>query len=138
VLLLGRAVDRLGEPRLAPIGLATLAVGLAGLPLANGIGSLALVVALLPLGMALTFPCLTSMLSRVVPAGDRGLYMGLQQTFGGVARLLAPLAYGIAWSHVSRPAPFWLAGAVVGATLLLGVGLARQVPPKPAKANAPG
>jgi MFS family permease len=138
VLLLGRAVDRLGEPRLAPIGLATLAVGLAGLPLATGIGSLALVVALLPLGMALTFPCLTSMLSRVVPAGDRGLYMGLQQTFGGVARLLAPLAYGIAWSHVSRPAPFWLAGAVVGATLLLGVGLARQVPPKPAKANAPG
>ena len=132
VLLLGRAVDRVGEPRLLPIGLLLLSIGLAGLPLANGIGSLALVVALLPLGMALTFPCLTSMLSRVVPAADRGLYMGLQQTFGGVSRLLAPLAYGYAWDRVSRPAPFWLAGGVVFATLALCVGLARHVPPKSA------
>ncbi|MCU0866002.1 MAG: MFS transporter [Planctomycetes bacterium] len=138
VLLLGRAVDRLGEPRLLPIGLLLLSIGLAGLPLASGIGSLALVVALLPLGMALTFPCLTSMLSRVVPAADRGLYMGLQQTFGGVSRLLAPLAYGYAWDRVSRPAPFWLAGGVVFVTLGLCIGLARHVPAKSVPSSKSG
>ena len=132
VLLLGRAVDRLGEARLAPIGLVLLATGLAGLPFAHGLGSLALVVMLLPLGMALTFPCLTSMLSRVVPTADRGLYMGMQQSFGGFARLLAPLAYGFCWDHVGRPAPFWLAGGLVFATLALGLGLARVVPAKTA------
>jgi MFS family permease len=132
VLLLGRAVDRLGEAKLAPIGIVTLGAGLAAIPLISGLGTAALVTALLPLGMALTFPCLTSMLSRVVPAADRGMYMGLQQTFGGLARLLAPLSYGFAWDRLSRSAPFLLAGGFVLATLVLALGLAARVPPKSA------
>ena len=78
----------------------------------------------------MTFPCLTSMLSRVVPAGDRGLYMGMQQTFGGVARLLAPLAYGLAYDGIGHGAPFELAAVLVGSAAFLGLGLARVVPPK--------
>src|SRR3569833_366012 len=48
---------------------------------------LALAVALLPLGTAFTFPCVTALLSRVIPSGERGLYMGLQQTSGGMVEL---------------------------------------------------
>jgi hypothetical protein len=48
--------------------------------------------------------------------------MGLQQTFGGVARLVAPLAYGLAYDELGAGAPFWLAGAVVAATLALRAG----------------
>ena len=33
----------------------------------------ALAVALLPLGTAFTFPCVTAMLSRVIPSHERGL-----------------------------------------------------------------
>jgi hypothetical protein len=43
-------------------------------------------VALVPLGTAFTFPCVTGLLSRVVPQHERGLYMGVQQTFGGAAK----------------------------------------------------
>ena len=134
VLLLGRAVDRLGEVKLSRLGIATLAAGLVALPLARSLPELAGAVALLPLGMAMTFPCLTSMLSRVVSATDRGLYMGLQQSFGGVARLCAPLVYGFAYDLIGRQAPFLFAAAVVGAPLLLGFGLGASVPPKSAKA----
>jgi MFS family permease len=133
ILVLGRAVDRFGEPALSTVGLVTLAAGIGLLGIVGSVPTLAIAVAMLPLGSALTFPCLTSMLSRVVPAGDRGLYMGLQQTFGGVARLLAPLAYGFAYDYVGRAAPFELAAAFVGISVLLGLGLARVVPPK----NAP-
>jgi len=38
---------------------------------------------LMPLGTAFLFPCVTGLLSQVVPGSDRGLYMGVQQTFGG-------------------------------------------------------
>ncbi|MFY9341959.1 MAG: MFS transporter [Planctomycetota bacterium] len=123
VLVLGRLVDRLGEARLSRVGLTTLACGLAALPFTASLSTLALATALLPVGMALTFPCVTALLSKVVPASERGMYMGLQQTFGGVARLLAPVAYGVAWDELSLGAPFWLAAGFVAATLLLARGI---------------
>lgn len=130
ILVLGRAVDRFGEPALSTVGLVTLAAGIGLLGFAGTVPVLAFAVALLPIGSALTFPCLTSMLSRVVPASDRGLYMGLQQTFGGIARLIAPLAYGFAYDSIGRSAPFEMAALFVGSTVLLGLGLHRVVPPK--------
>jgi hypothetical protein len=54
------------------------------------------------------------------------MYMGLQQSFGGLSRLLAPLAYGWAWDRLGAGPPFWLASALVAATLLFGAGLARR------------
>jgi MFS family permease len=121
--LLGRAVDRLGELRLSRLGIATLAVGLATIPWTESIGALALASALVPLGTAMTFPCVTALLSKVVPVGERGMYLGLQHTFGGLSRLVAPLAYGVLFDTFGHGAPMWTAAAVVAATLLLGVGL---------------
>lgn len=129
-LLLGRMVDRLGEARLSQLGITTLALGLGALPFTNSLPALAVATALLPLGMALTFPCVTALLSRVVPATERGLYMGLQQTFGGTARLVAPVAYGCAFDGLGIRAPFWLAGLFVASTLAFGGGLAALVGPR--------
>jgi MFS family permease len=41
-------------------------------------------------GTAFTFPAVTALLSRVVPSKQRGLYMGVQQTVGGVSRVVVP------------------------------------------------
>ena len=60
---------------------------------------LALAVALLPLGTAFTFPCVTALLSRVIPSNERGLYMGVQQTFGGAARVVFPILAGFAFDR---------------------------------------
>lgn len=127
VLLLGRLVDRLGEVRLARIGTITLAAGVAGMPLAGSLPTLALAVALIPLGTAFTFPCVTALLSRVIAPTDRGLYMGVQQTFGGVARAAAPLFYGWAFDHLGIGVPFWFSAVFVLATLSFGIGLERYV-----------
>src|SRR3989441_11567978 len=94
VLLLGRAVDWLGEANLSRLGIVLLAAGVVGMPLSRNLGMLALAVALIPLGASFTFPCVTALLSRVIAPGERGLYMGLQQTYGGVARVIAPQFYG--------------------------------------------
>src|SRR5207302_8772567 len=83
---------------------------------------LALAVALIPLGTAFTFPCVTSMLSRVVPSSERGLYMGVQQTFGGAARVFFPVVYGFLFDRVIT-LPCYLASVLVAATILLGLGM---------------
>ena len=125
--ILGWAVERFGEARLSRLGLTLLAIGLALLPfmypLANPVLTyvpLALAVALIPLGTAFTFPCVTSLLSRVVSSRERGLYMGVQQTFGGAARVVFPVIYGYLFDRVIQ-LPFLLAAVLVAGTILLGL-----------------
>jgi MFS family permease len=126
-LILGPAVDRYGEARLSRVGLVLLALGLALLPLMHPADNpvltylpLALAVALIPLGTAFTFPCVTSLLSRVVSSSERGLYMGVQQTFGGAARVIFPIIYGFLYDRVIE-LPFFLAAVLVAGTILLGL-----------------
>jgi len=120
--ILGRMVDRYGEAQLSRIGLALLATGLATLPLARGYFALAIAVALIPLGTAFTFPCVTSMLSRVISSKERGLYMGVQQTFGGLARVIVPLWAGFSYDHFGRTVPLFTSAALVLGTIVLGFG----------------
>jgi MFS family permease len=123
VLLLGRMVDWLGEARLSRLGLVLLAAGVIGMPLANHLGTLAIAVALIPLGTAFTFPCVTALLSRVVSQRERGLYMGMQQTYGGITRAIAPVLYGRAFDSLGVSSPYYFSSAIIAATLLLGFGL---------------
>jgi multidrug resistance protein len=145
-LILGRMVDRYGEARLSRFGSTLLAIGIASLafirPLADPAGvaarlggvlpptavaflpylPLALAVALLPLGTAFTFPCVTALLSRVISSRERGLYMGVQQTFGGLARVCFPILFGWLFDRYV-PLPFLLSAALVTFTIWLGLGM---------------
>ena len=152
--LLGWAVDRFGEARLARIGQALLALGLGLLPFTGGFHAawtlplpfgwslepryvaLALVVSLMPLGTAFTFPCVTGLLSQVIEPRERGVMMGVQQSFGGAARVFFPLLAGWTFQHLGPGYPFWTsAGLVVGTFLLsFGIGPRREEePPAPRK-----
>jgi MFS family permease len=123
VLLLGRMVDWLGEAKLSRVGLVLLALGVLGMPLARNIPMLAIAVALIPLGTSFTFPCVTALLSRVISARERGLYMGMQQTYGGVARVIAPLFFGWAFDSLGPSSPYFFSSAFIAATIFLGLGL---------------
>jgi multidrug resistance protein len=156
-LILGRMVDRYGEAKLTRFGSTLLAIGIASLafirPLADPAGlaarlggilpssavavlpyvPLAMAVALLPLGTAFTFPCVTALLSRVISSKERGLYMGVQQTFGGLARVITPILFGWLFDRY-LPLPFLLSAALVGFTIWLGMGMdsyARLTPVAP-------
>ena len=155
--ILGSAVDRFGEARLSRFGSALLAIGLAALAfmyplkdprgLAQMLGlsvsfvtilpylPVALAVALIPLGTAFTFPCVTAMLSRVIPSAERGLYMGVQQTFGGMARVLFPILAGLAFDRFHE-LPFLVSATLVAGTIYLGLGLDEYLHPKKQRTEA--
>jgi MFS family permease len=134
-LVLGRAVDRLGEARLARLGIVILAAGLTATGLGHGSAALAAGFTLMPLGTAFVFPCVTGLLSRAVPGPERGLYMGVQHTFGGVSRVAFPIAAGLLMDRFGVGVPFWLAGVLVLATLPLTRSIGRSEP-EPLEAEA--
>jgi MFS family permease len=131
-LLLGPAVDRYREPRLSRYGIVLLALGLALLPLSHNYPMLAISIALIPLGTAFTFPCVTGMLSQVIPNHERGLYMGVQQTFGGLARVIGPIWAGFAFDYLGKGVPFYTGAALALFTLTLGVGIEAYLPAREA------
>jgi MFS family permease len=137
VLLLGRMVDWLGEAKLSRLGLVLLAAGVVGMPLSRNLWMLAIAVALIPLGTAFTFPCVTALLSRVIRPRERGLYMGMQQTYGGVARIIAPLFFGWAFDSIGVSAPYFFSSAFILATLFLGFGMDKYAKTEVAVAPAP-
>ena len=132
--VLGWALDSLGEARLSRLGAVLLAAGLAAIPLATGFVTLAMAIALIPLGTAFTFPCVTALLSRVIPGNERGLYMGVQQTFGGASRVVFPIVFGVMFDAVGYRWSYWLAATVVLASISLGMGLDAYAKPKAAAA----
>src|SRR5829696_6152527 len=136
VLLLGRMVDWLGEAKLSRLGLLLLAAGVVGMPLSRNLWMLAIAVALIPLGTAFTFPCVTALLSRVTSPRERGLYMGMQQTYGGVARIIAPLFFGWSYDTLGVSSPYFFASAFIVATLFLSPQIGDAVMTKKAAQKA--
>jgi len=130
--ILGRMIEWLGEVRLTRLGLVLLAIGLAVVAAVHSYLTLLLALTLMPLGTAFVFPCVTAMLSRVVPRRHRGLYMGVQHTFGGISRVVFPLAAGVAMDHLGLGFPFVVAGVLVLSTLLLTTSMERYAPSRAA------
>ncbi len=125
--LLGWVLEWLGEARLSRLGIVLLSTGLGLLSVAHGYPVLLTAMTLMPLGTAFLFPCVTGLLSQVVPSADRGLYMGVQQTFGGVSRVAFPVAAGFAMDAFGYGTPFLAAALMVLVTLPLTGAMAGYV-----------
>jgi len=128
--LLGIAVKRLREARLARIGLTLLAMGLTLLSVTRSWLTLFVAITLIPIGTAFTFPCVTALLSRVVPSRERGLHMGVQQTYGGISRVAFPILAGYLIDRLGTGAPYAVGGVLVAATLLITAPLEQYMQPK--------
>jgi MFS family permease len=133
-LLLGPAIERLGEVGAMRLGTVLLALGLLLYPAAPNIWVLAAIMPLVPIGTALLFPATTSLLSSAAVQNELGTTMGVAQTFAGVSRVIAPIVGTIAFQRLGVDAPFLLSGLVV-----LGVGYVafRHVRPAPRPAPVP-
>lgn len=145
-LILGKLVDRFGETGVMRVGALMLAVGLASIPLAPTVWGLAVVIALMPIGTALLFPATSALVTHRAPGHELGQVMGVQQAFGAVARIIAPIWATAAFQALGVGVPFYLAGLVVAVVGLLAFGV-RPAPelraadsgqaPSPAGAGAP-
>ena len=93
---IGRMVKRSGEARVIANSLFLLTAGLAPLPFIKGPGALAwvlllVVLSVLSIGASLTRPPLFGLISILTPANEQGATLGVAQSAGSLARVLAPI-----------------------------------------------
>lgn len=137
-LLLGPINRRLGDVKTMRTGALALGLGLALTPWAGDFVSLALIVLLIPIGTALLFPATTSLVSRLSQRRETGQNLGVQQGFGGVARMLGPIWATAVFQHVGLAAPFWISGGLMAVVVLISLGVhpPPRAPREPAAAEA--
>lgn len=112
-VILGKLVDKYGETQVMRLGGAMLALGLLIIPLPNSVVLLAFTISFVPMGTALLFPTTTALVTQKTPDAERGQVMGVQQTFGGIARVIAPVGATAAFQGLGVDVPFYLAAGVV-------------------------
>ena len=115
-LIVGPAVHRFGEPWVSRAGALSLALGLGVGALAHNYPTLILAITLISGGTGTLFPPLAALISRSAAPEVQGSTLGINQFFGGVARVLGPLWGAAVFDVYGSSAPFL--------TAMMGVGLA--------------
>jgi len=93
---IGRMVKRSGEARVIANSMFLLAVSLAPLPFIRGTGAgawvlLLAVLAVLAIASSLTRPPVFGLISILTPPNEQGATIGVAQSAGSLARILAPI-----------------------------------------------
>jgi MFS transporter, DHA1 family, tetracycline resistance protein len=112
--LVAPTVRRLGERGALRVGLALDAAGLALLAVTRSWAVLVPALLALCAGQGLVTPTLASSVAGAVRDERRGGALGLQQAAGGLARVVGPLAGGLAFQRLGVPVPY-IAGAALAA-----------------------
>jgi DHA1 family tetracycline resistance protein-like MFS transporter len=77
------------------------------------------VVGALAMGIGLTIPALTALISRRVSEGEQGKVMGGQQAILSLTLIFGPPIAGFAFDHLGVPAPYWIGGLLAALALLV-------------------
>lgn len=127
-VLLGKLVDWLGEVRLMRVGALLLAIGLATIPMPDSLVGMCLMLGLVPIGTACLFPATSALISHRAERHELGQTLGVQQAFGGVSRVLAPIWSTAAFQALGVGIPFYVSGVVVALVLVTTLGVRRDQP----------
>jgi DHA1 family tetracycline resistance protein-like MFS transporter len=126
-VLVRRLVKRFGEGRLIVLGGVLLIAGFLGLKLADSVPILLLMIATIALGIGITTPTLSSLVSKRSAAAEQGEILGAYQSMSSLGRVVGPFGsenlyfrLGPDWPHVAA------AALEAGALALSGAGLLRE------------
>jgi multidrug resistance protein len=112
-------VTRLGELVTLRLGLVLDAAGLGLLAVATTWPLLVVALLVLVAGQGLVTPTLSSIVAGRARADRRGSALGIQQSAGGLARVVGPAVGGALFQHVGVAAPSVLGAGLAAAAVLL-------------------
>lgn len=112
--LVGRLAKKVGELKLATIGVIVMAVGLVLVPMADELTLSVVGLAILACGQAMATPALSTLLSKRANENSQGSVLGSGQAMAALARAVGPLIAGGLYDR-SAALPYG-----VGAFLCLG------------------
>ena len=99
-------------------GAISLTLGLFLIPFPTFALGTAAVMSLVPIGTALLFPNVSALVSHLSSRAEMGQTLGVQQSFGGMARVIAPL-WATAVLQVDLALPFFISASFVAVVTFL-------------------
>lgn len=128
-----RLAPRIGEVRLAFVGMLATLPGLVLVGMTHTTGMLYGGLFFMAAGSALVMPCLSALVSRYAPSQNQGLALGVFRSLGSLSRTIGPLMGGILFYAIAPWAPYFLGAAA----LVWPVLLTRALPQPEPKIAAP-
>ncbi len=120
-VLIGRLQPSFGEERLLLGGLSLTALNLGLMALVTFGPLLYPVVGALAVGIGISIPALTSLISRRVSGREQGKVMGGLQAILSLTLIVGPVIAGLAFDHLGVPAPYWIGALLAALALLVAV-----------------
>jgi DHA1 family tetracycline resistance protein-like MFS transporter len=111
--LIGRLARAVGEKTLVAVGTASFTVGLALVPSAWNVKLLYVVAFFIAIGQGLTYPSLTSLITKASPPSEHGSMLGLAAGIGSLARFLGPILSGWFYDLAQARGAFYGQAALV-------------------------
>ncbi|MBV8725356.1 MAG: MFS transporter, partial [Candidatus Eremiobacteraeota bacterium] len=90
VVVVGRVSARLGDRMMSNVGLASLVVGFAIVPIVHGLGLLSATMILFSFGMALTNTGITALISNAASDREQGTVLGTSSSLDSLSGVIAP------------------------------------------------
>jgi DHA1 family tetracycline resistance protein-like MFS transporter len=112
-VLVGRVVKIVGEKRLIPLAIGSIAVGIGLVPLAWSVPTLLVALGVLAVGMGFNSPSLTAMVSKLSDPDDQGGNLGLASSLGSLGRVVGPAWGGYLYDTYGMTTPYMAAAALM-------------------------
>jgi len=112
-VLVHKVVKRIGEPRLIPIAIFCIAVGIGLVPFAWSVPALLVALGVLAVGMGFNNPSLTSMVSRLSDPNDQGGILGLASSLASLGRVVGPAWGGFLYDSYGMTTPYLSASGLM-------------------------
>jgi DHA1 family tetracycline resistance protein-like MFS transporter len=124
--LIGKLARKLGEKTLVAIGAASFTLGLALIPGIHRVSLLYVVAFFLAIGQGLTYPSLTSMVTKASPPREHGSMLGLATSVGSLARFLGPIVVGFLYDVARAPGAFYGSAALTLIAFFIALSMRRM------------
>lgn len=118
--------------RLAILGAFILSTGLVLMPLGESIMITGGVTVILAFGMGIGNPSLLTLASVVSDETEQGVSMGIMQSLGSLARIIAPLTATWAYDNIAHNSPYLISSGLILISLLVIIKLKIKTPEKEA------
>jgi MFS transporter, DHA1 family, tetracycline resistance protein len=130
VLLVGRLSRRFGESRVLASGCLMFGIGLMGQLLSPAPWVVVAAMAFGAVGMAMTMPNISAMISRASPPDRQGAMLGLNMAASSSGRIVGPIVAGAMFSGLGHDWPLAVGAALMvpAAIMALNAGRAASQP----------
>ena len=119
--LIGKLAKAAGEKRLIAVGAASFSIAFFAVPHIYRLPLLYAAAFFVAIGQGLTYPSLTSLVSKAAPEGERGAILGLATSVGSLARFLGPITLGFLYDLAGPQGAFY--GAATLTLLAMAIAL---------------